>query len=105
MVNACQPFVADGKLQLYTVDSLDRQSWTNWEAHPADRARKHEDYDRYIIEEVVAFIRGKNSSHEKLLTTGCSMGATMQQISSSPPEYLRCGHLDQRDFPVEHVYW
>lgn len=75
MVNACQPFLGDEKLQLYTVDSLDRQTWANWEAHPADRARRHEDYDRYITSEVVAFIRSHNPYTGKCLSTGCSMGA------------------------------
>ena len=36
---------------------MDYQSWVNWGAHPADRARRHEDYDRYIVQEVVPFIR------------------------------------------------
>ena len=62
-----------GKVRFFTVDSIDYQSWVNWGAHPADRARRHEDYDRYIVQEVVPFIRGYG--HEKALTTGCSMGA------------------------------
>jgi esterase/lipase superfamily enzyme len=74
MVDACHPFIDDGKIQLYTVDSLDHQSWANQEAHPADRARRHEDYDRYIMDEVVPFIREKNASGLKFITTGCSMG-------------------------------
>jgi esterase/lipase superfamily enzyme len=75
MVNACQPFLGDEKIQLYTVDSLDRQTWANWEAHPADRARRHEDYDRYITNEVAPFIRKHTPYPGKFLTTGCSMGA------------------------------
>jgi len=75
MVNACHPFLGDEKIQLYTVDSLDRQSWANWEAHPAERARRHQDYDRYITNEVAPFIRERNPFPGKFLTTGCSMGA------------------------------
>jgi esterase/lipase superfamily enzyme len=74
MVNACQPFIADEVIQIFTVDSLDNQTWAYWEGQPADRARRHEDYDRYIIHEVVPFIRAKNASNAKFLTTGCSMG-------------------------------
>jgi esterase/lipase superfamily enzyme len=58
------------------VDSLDSQSWANWGAHPADRARRHEDYDRYIIEEVVPFMRQHSGdTDQKFMTTGVSMGA------------------------------
>lgn len=76
MVGACQPFIADGKIQLVTVDSIDNQSWANWGAHPADRARRHEDYDAYITREVLPFIWGRCGDKTcKAAVTGCSMGA------------------------------
>jgi esterase/lipase superfamily enzyme len=75
MVGACSPFLAEGKIKLFTVDSIDDQSWANWDIHPADRARRHNDYDRYIIEEVSPFIHHHSPNFEKFITTGCSMGA------------------------------
>lgn len=76
MVGAVSPFIESGKIKLFTVDSIDGQSWANWQAHPADRARRHEDYDRYIIFEVAPFMRSHcGDSAQKYLTTGCSMGA------------------------------
>jgi esterase/lipase superfamily enzyme len=73
MVGACSPFVEAGKILLVTVDSVDRQSWLNAQAHPADRARRHNDYDRYIVEEVAPFLRDRGH-RGRLLSTGCSMG-------------------------------
>ena len=58
MIEACRGSIDAGKVRFFTVDSVDYQSWVNWGAHPADRARRHEDYDRYIVHEVVPFIRG-----------------------------------------------
>jgi esterase/lipase superfamily enzyme len=75
MVDACAPFVEAGKIQLFTVDSIDNQSWANWTAHPAERAQRHNAYDRYVVEEVAPFIRGHGHDSEKILTTGVSMGA------------------------------
>jgi esterase/lipase superfamily enzyme len=75
MIDAIHWFIDEGKIQLYTVDSVDKQSWANWDAHPADRGRRHEDYDRYIIHEVVPFIAHRLQSEQKILATGCSMGA------------------------------
>ena len=76
MITAIQAFIETGKVKVFTVDSLDSQTWANWGAHPADRARRHEDYDHYITEEVVPFIRQHCGNDElKALTTGCSMGA------------------------------
>jgi esterase/lipase superfamily enzyme len=76
MVGAMSSFIESGRIKLFTVDSIDSQSWANWQAHPADRARRHEDYDRYIVQEVAPFIRSHGGdSDQKYLTTGCSMGA------------------------------
>lgn len=76
MIDAISSFIENGKIKVFTVDSIDNQSWANWNAHPADRARRHEDYDRYITQEVVPFIIDHcNSSKQKLISTGVSMGA------------------------------
>ena len=63
-----------GQYQFYTVDSIDAQSWANFNAHPADRARRHEDYDRYITQEMAPFIRERCGAETLLLSTGVSMG-------------------------------
>jgi esterase/lipase superfamily enzyme len=76
MIEAVAKFIEEGKIKVFTVDSLDNQSWANQGAHPADRARRHEDYDRYISEEVIPFARQKcGNTEQKFLATGCSMGA------------------------------
>lgn len=74
MIEACRPSIEGGRIQVYTVDSIDAQSWANWNAHPADRAQRHNDYDRYIIEEVAPFIRGQGHENQRFISTGCSMG-------------------------------
>ena len=75
MISAVQHEIDSGRLKLFTVDSIDNQSWANFSIHPADRARRHEDYDRYIIQEVVPFIHQHcQDDNLKLLATGCSMG-------------------------------
>lgn len=73
MVEACRPSIDTGQVMLVTVDSIDNQSWCNWNAHPSDRARRHNDYDRYIVDEVTPFIRNLGWDG-KLGVTGCSMG-------------------------------
>jgi len=76
MVDTISPFIEAGQIKIFTVDSIDNQSWANDTAHPSDRARRHEDYDAYITKEVVPFVRDNcNGDQSKLLTTGCSMGA------------------------------
>ena len=76
MIQAIEGFIEAGQIKLFAVDSIDSQSWSNWNAHPADRARRHQDYDQYIVQEVAPFIRQHcANSEQKFMTTGCSMGA------------------------------
>ena len=73
MVAAVAGFIEEGDITLYTVDSIDSQSWANFSAHPHDRAVRHESYDGYIIHEVMPFIQNRHP-HLKAVTTGVSMG-------------------------------
>jgi len=76
MVNAISHFIDTGKIKLFAVDSIDEESWYNFSLLPSDRNARHEDYDKYVINEVVPFIRKHcQASEEKIMTTGCSMGA------------------------------
>jgi esterase/lipase superfamily enzyme len=76
MVQSVQELIEAGRLRLFTVDSIDSQTWANWNAHPADRARRHEDYDRYVVQEVLPFARKLcGDPDQRFISTGCSMGA------------------------------
>lgn len=64
----------NGHLQLYCLDSVDAESWYNWNAHPRWRIERHLQYDGYISEEVLPLIGSKNPNNF-LITTGASFGA------------------------------
>jgi len=62
-----------GELQAYCVDSVDAESWYNRSAHPSARVARHNQYEAYLLNEVIPFIRGRNR-HPRLGATGCSFG-------------------------------
>ena len=72
MIEAVGEKYENGELQAFCVDSVDSESWYNKGVHPSERARRHNDYDRYIMDEVLPFVRGRNSA--PLGATGCSFG-------------------------------
>jgi esterase/lipase superfamily enzyme len=76
MVEACQPFIDNGEITVFTVDSIDNQTWFNYSIHPDERAKRYMDYDKYIIQEVVPFVRSHGTGFPKLMVTGCDIGAT-----------------------------
>jgi len=76
MVHCVESFLADEKIQIFSVDGIDPQSWDkNWAPIP-ERMQRHEEYDHYIINEVVPFVRQQNESNLGIITSGVSMGAT-----------------------------
>jgi esterase/lipase superfamily enzyme len=64
-----------GHFQLYCIDQVDREAWYGWQLHPAQRAARHVQYDRYLIDELVPFTRGFNP-HPYLIAAGPSFGAS-----------------------------
>ena len=76
MIAAIASFIDRGRIKLFCVDSVDAESWYNFGVSPADRNARHDAYDRYIIDEVVPFIRGHCGQLDiRPMTNGCSMGA------------------------------
>lgn len=73
MFEAVREPVERGLLQFYAVDSVDAESWYCGWAQPAGRAQRHAQYDRYLHEEVLPFMRERNTN-PFLMTLGASFG-------------------------------
>lgn len=73
MIDAIWDRYEYGAVQAFCVDSVDLESWYNRHVHPKYRAMRQNDYDNYIVHEVVPFIKWKNWA-PKLISTGCSLG-------------------------------
>lgn len=74
MIAALGDQLERGWLQLYCVDSVDAESWYAKWKHPADRARRHAQYDAYLRDEVLPLSQHLNSN-PYLIATGASFGA------------------------------
>ena len=71
LIDSAQWFLDQGLIQIYAIDSIDKDSWYNKGIHPADRVKNHIWYDKFILEEVVNSIR-----HEKGIGKVCVAGAS-----------------------------
>lgn len=74
IVDALRERISNGEFQLFCVDSVDNESFYNHNIHPADRIRRHLQYEQYILNEVVPLMQLR-SSGSHLEVAGCSMGA------------------------------
>jgi esterase/lipase superfamily enzyme len=66
--------ISGGEIQVCCPQSIDEESWYNEGAHPAWKVKRHDQYDRYLSDELVPFIRSK-SAREDIITYGASFGA------------------------------
>ena len=75
LVGAVADLVDSGTIQIACVDSVDNESFYATERHPAERIRRHDQYDRYLATEVVPFARSKARTSSRVGTLGASFGA------------------------------
>jgi esterase/lipase superfamily enzyme len=75
LVGAVGDWLEEGRLQICCVDSVDAESFYAKNRPPAERIRRHDQYDRYLAGEVVPFIRNKGNWQGRVGSLGCSFGA------------------------------
>jgi len=75
MVDAVRWMVDAGRVKFFCVDSADAFTWSDRSVPLEERARRHDLYERWVLEEVVPFVRDDCGGRADLLTLGCSLGA------------------------------
>jgi esterase/lipase superfamily enzyme len=74
LVNSLAHKLDAGHLQLWCVDSVASETFYCFWCHPADRIRRHIQYEEYILNEVWPLMNHKNP-HHCTIAHGCSLGA------------------------------
>jgi esterase/lipase superfamily enzyme len=72
IIDAMKDKIQAGEIQVYCVDSIDSESFYS-DSPPPSRIARHIQYEKYILEEVIPFIRKQNKRRE-LVAAGCSLG-------------------------------
>ena len=75
MVAAIGSLLEAGRAKLYCVDSHDGESWSNTTIPLEERARRHQHYEAWILEQVVPHIRDDCGGAAELIACGASLGA------------------------------
>ena len=75
MLDTLADWLDRGRIQLFTVDTIDGETVSKIGGNPYERVRLHERWYRYVTEELLARIHAINGTGQPLLATGFSMGA------------------------------
>ena len=74
IIDAMRDKINAGYLQIYCVVSTDIDSFYNADIHPAERILRYICYEKYIVYEVLPFIKKLNKNKYRI-AAGCSLGA------------------------------
>ena len=75
LIDAIGEFLSRGDMKVFSVNSINNESWLNTNMHPADRAIRHQQFNSYVAEEVVHFIKTHCKGKVPIVTAGASLGA------------------------------
>ena len=69
------PFIDSGKVKIFSIDSINNESWMNNNMDPWQKSVRHQQWNSYVFDEVVPFIRNSTSRETPIITCGASFGA------------------------------
>jgi len=74
VIEALRRKIEAGSIQVYCLDSVDKESFYSKHLPPPERILRHLQYERYILHEVLDLVRSKNP-RPTIVAAGCSLGA------------------------------
>jgi esterase/lipase superfamily enzyme len=75
LLKVIEKYINDGKVKVFSINSINRESWLNNDMHPRHKAIRHQQFNDYVYNEVIPYIKHKTSEETPIITCGASFGA------------------------------
>ncbi|WP_132054262.1 esterase family protein [Pseudocnuella soli] len=75
LMDAIAPAVDAGKVKVFSINSINNQSWMNYEMDPHHKAIRHQQFNQYVFDEVVPHLKRQTSNDTPIIVCGASFGA------------------------------
>ncbi len=75
LLDVLKPYIEAGKLRVFSVNSINSESWLNKEMLGEHKAIRQNQFNEYIYNEVIPFIKQNTSMDTPIITCGASLGA------------------------------
>jgi esterase/lipase superfamily enzyme len=75
LIDSLAPFIDAGKVKVFSVNSINNESWLNNNVDPRHKIIRHQQFNGYIYEEVVPFIKTQSGQDTPIIICGASFGA------------------------------
>lgn len=75
LIDAIRPYIDAGKVKVFSINSINSESWLNNQMHPRHKSIRHRQFNHYVYDEVIPFIRNMTSQETPIILAGASLGA------------------------------
>jgi esterase/lipase superfamily enzyme len=75
LIDSLAPFIDSGKVKVFSVNSINTESWLNNDMAGEHKAIRQNQFNEYIFNEVIPFIKNSTSAETPIITCGASFGA------------------------------
>jgi esterase/lipase superfamily enzyme len=75
LMETLAPYINSGKVRIFSVNSINNESWLNNTMAGEHKAIRHNQFNDYIFNEVIPFIKTNTSAETPIITCGASFGA------------------------------
>ncbi|HMX37844.1 MAG TPA: alpha/beta hydrolase-fold protein [Ferruginibacter sp.] len=75
LMDTLAPFINSGKVRVFSINSINNESWLNNEMLGEHKAIRHNQFNEYVFNEVIPFIKNSTSPDTPIITCGASFGA------------------------------
>ena len=75
LIDSLEPFIDAGKIKVFSINSINTESWMNNDMEGAHKAIRHNQFNEYVFNEVIPFIKNSTSWDTPVIVSGASFGA------------------------------
>jgi len=75
LIDAIKDFINGGVCKVYSINSINNESWLSSSVPPQGRSIRHNQFNQYVADEVVPFIHNDCKGLVPVVTCGASLGA------------------------------
>ncbi len=75
LIKSIEKYINEGKVKVFSINSINSESWLNSDMHPKHKAIRHQQFNDYVYNEVIPHIKRSTSDETPIYTSGASLGA------------------------------
>lgn len=75
LIDSLAPFIEAGKIKVFSINSINTESWMNNDMEGAHKAIRQNQFNEYVFNEVIPFIKNNTSWDTPVIVSGASFGA------------------------------